>query len=103
MESSRITRHARVRAKVSGTKERPRVAVFRSNKYISAQIIDDMARKTILSAQGPKNKPEPTGEDLAKKAIAAGITKIVFDRGGHKYHGVVKAFAEGLRKGGLEF
>ena len=81
----------------------PRVAVFRSNRYISAQVIDDTAHTTLLAAQGPKSKPEPVGEELAKKAIAAGITKIVFDRGGHKYHGRVKAFAEGLRKGGLQF
>ncbi|MEK7583013.1 MAG: 50S ribosomal protein L18 [Patescibacteria group bacterium] len=99
----RIRRHQRVRAKISGTAGVPRVSVFRSNRYISAQVIDDAARTTVVSAKGPKNKPEPVGEELAKKAIAAGIVKIVFDRGGYKYHGRVKTLAEGLRKGGLKF
>ena len=101
--TNRTNRHKRVRAKIKGTAERPRVAVFRSNRYISAQVIDDNARKTMVSATGPKNKPEPVGEALAKKALEAGIKKVVFDRGGHAYHGIVKAFAESLRKGGLEF
>ncbi len=99
----RIRRHHRVRAKVSGTKQAPRVSVFRSNRYISAQVIDDTEGKTLVSAKGPKNKPEPVGEELAKKALSAGIAKVVFDRGGYKYHGRVKNLAEGLRKGGLKF
>ncbi len=99
----RTIRHKRIRAKISGTAERPRVAVFRSNQYISAQVIDDTARKTLANAKGPKSKPEPVGTALAKKAQEAGIKKIVFDRGGYQYHGHVKAFADALRKGGLEF
>ena len=98
---NRIIRHKRIRAKVKGTSERPRVAVFRSNQYISAQIIDDTARKTLASAKGPKSKPDAVAKELAKKATAAGISKLVFDRGGHQYHGRVKAVAEGLRKEGL--
>ncbi|MEK7616267.1 MAG: 50S ribosomal protein L18 [Patescibacteria group bacterium] len=98
----RIQRHNRIRARLQGTSERPRVAVFRSNQYISAQIIDDSAHKTLASAKGPKAKPDAVAQELAKKAVAAGISKVVFDRGGHKYHGGVKALAEGLRKGGLQ-
>ncbi len=101
--SNRIRRHRRVRAKINGTKQTPRVSIFRSNRSISAQVIDDTAGTTLMSAKGPKNKPEPVGEELAKKTIEAGITKVVFDRGGYKYHGHVKALAEGLRKGGLKF
>lgn len=99
----RTTRHNRIRAKISGTAGRPRVAVFRSNQYISAQVIDDVKHVTLLSATGPKNKPEPVGVELAQKASKAGIKEVVFDRGGHRYHGAVKAFAEALRKGGLKF
>lgn len=101
--NNRIRRHNRVRAKISGTAQAPRVSVFRSNRAISAQVIDDVARKTVASVKGPKNKPESLGEELAKRAIEAGITKVVFDRGGYKYHGRVKNLAEGLRKGGLKF
>lgn len=101
--TDRITRHTRIRAKVKGTSERPRVAVFRSNQYISAQVIDDVVRKTLASAKGPKNKPASVAEELAKKAQTAGIKKVVFDRGGHAYHGNIKAFADSLRKAGLEF
>lgn len=97
----RIQRHKRIRAKIKGTAERPRVAVFRSNQYISAQIIDDVARTTLASAKGPKTKPDAVAQELAKKATAAGISQVVFDRGGHQYHGRVKAFAEQLRKSGL--
>lgn len=99
----RTVRHNRIRAKISGTADRPRVAVFRSNQNISAQVIDDVKRVTLMSASGPKNKPEPVAEDLAQKALKAGIKEIVFDRGGHQYHGIVAAFAEALRKGGLKF
>lgn len=99
----RIIRHNRIRAKISGTADRPRVAVFRSNQNISAQIIDDVKRVTLMSAKGPKNKPAPVAEDLAAKALKAGIKEIVFDRGGHQYHGIVAAFADALRKGGLKF
>src|SRR3989344_4636473 len=111
---NRIKRHKRVRAKITGTSKLPRVAVFKSNRNIFIQIIDDVNRKTILSSkivsvQKTKAKETKTekasavGEMLAKKAVEAGIKDIVFDRGGFKYHGRIKAVAEGLRKGGLKF
>jgi large subunit ribosomal protein L18 len=105
-------RQGRIRAKISGTAETPRVAVFRSNKNIFVQFIDDVSGKTIFSNTiGTKTKVKGAktetagkiGETLAQKAIEAGISKIVFDRGGYKYHGRIKALAEGLRKGGLKF
>ncbi len=99
----KIRRHARIRSTISGTPERLRVAVFRSNKYISAQAIDDVTRKTIASEKGSNKKPEVVGETLAKRLVDAGVKKIVFDRGGYKYHGRVKALAEALRKSGIEF
>jgi len=106
-------RHQRVRAKIVGTKERPRVSVFKSNKHIFVQFIDDEAGKTILSSKVVVSKKSKikdtkidkamkTGEMLAEKAKEAGIREIVFDRGGFKYHGRVKAVADGLRKGGLK-
>jgi len=105
-------RKARVRAKVAGS-PRPRLSVFRSNKFLYAQIIDDVKGKTLVSvsskdklAAKAKTKAEKAliiGEALAKKAIKAKIKKVVFDRSGYKYHGVVKALAEGARLGGLEF
>ena len=110
----RARRHARVRRKVAGTPERPRLVVHRSSKNISAQIADDIAGKVLLgvSTMSPELKTqEGTKKDLAKaagkliaeKAKAAGITKVVFDRGGYLYHGRIAAFAEGAREGGLEF
>lgn len=99
----RITRHRRVRAIIKGTKERPRLSVFRSNKYIYAQLIDDAKGATLLSAKGVKKAALKIGESLAKKALEKGIKKVVFDRGGYKYHGQVRALAEGARGGGLEF
>ncbi|MBI4160611.1 MAG: 50S ribosomal protein L18 [Candidatus Yanofskybacteria bacterium] len=109
----RIMRHKRVRAKIKGTKDVPRISVFRSNKHIFAQLIDDAAGRTMasntLKSRLATNKGTKTesatkiGEKLAEKAKEAGIKKVVFDRGGYKYHGRVKALAEGLRKGGLEF
>lgn len=107
-------RHRRVRAKIKGTAGTPRVSVFRSNKHIFVQLIDDAAGKTIASnvvEAAPKTKMKGSktelagriGEALAKKAKEAGISNVVFDRGGFKYHGRVKALAEGLRKGGLKF
>src|SRR3990167_2189249 len=105
--NNRIRRHNRVRAKVQGTKEIPRVSVFRSNKHIFVQLIDDSARKTIVSSiikskdkttvKGNKTEAASAiGEILAKKAQDAGISQVVLDRGGYKYHGRVKALAEGL-------
>jgi large subunit ribosomal protein L18 len=113
-EVLRTRRHARVRRKVQGTAERPRLVVHRSSKNVSAQIADDIAGKVLLgvSTLAPELKEtEGTKKDLAKaagkliaeKAKAAGITKVVFDRGGYLYHGRIAAFAEGAREGGLEF
>ena len=105
----RKRRHARVRALVKGTAERPRLAVFRSNRFVSAQLIDDTAGKTIAAAHGREFKgPQSVqatsvGEAIAKKATAAGITTIVFDRGGYRYGGQVKALADAAREGGLKF
>jgi large subunit ribosomal protein L18 len=107
-----IQRKARVKAKVLAS-PRPRLSVFRSNKFLYAQIIDDTKGKTLVSvsskdkevgkAKTRAEKASVIGEALAKKAIKAKIKKVVFDRSGYKYHGVVKALAEGARKGGLEF
>lgn len=116
-KEKRIRRHKRVRAKVRGTSARPRLSVFRSNKHIWAQLIDDQAGKTIVAAgdsemKGKAKKKivepllvsgEKVGELLAKKAIEKKIVQAVFDRGGYKFHGIVKAVAEGARKGGLKF
>jgi large subunit ribosomal protein L18 len=112
----RKSRHFRVRKKVTGTPEKPRLAVFRSEKHIYAQIIDDASKKTLCSSstlakslKGTLEKTwnveaaEKVGEDLAKKALDAGIEAVVFDRGGFKYHGRVKALADGARKAGLKF
>ena len=105
----RTRRHIRVRAKVSGTAERPRLVVFRSLKHVTAQLVDDVARKTIMTVTdagltGKKSvKSVEVGKRVAEKAKAAGITKVVFDRAGYQYHGRVKALADGAREGGLEF
>lgn len=108
----RERRHLRVREKVSGTAECPRLCVFRSNKHIEAQIIDDIAGHTLASSSSVQLKlaigsncdaAAKVGEDIAKKALAAGIKKVVFDRGGYQYHGRVAALADGARKGGLDF
>jgi large subunit ribosomal protein L18 len=106
----RHQRHLRVRKKVSGTAERPRLVVYRSIKHIYAQLVDDGAQRTILTvsdrgvADGKKTeKSAEVGKRLAAKAKDAGITKVVFDRAGYRYHGRVKAVADGAREGGLEF
>ena len=111
-------RHRRVRRKVAGTSERPRLAIHRSNKNMQAHITDDIAGKVLLgittgtkeldtlrgSDEGTKTAlPPAAGKLPAEKAKAAGITRVVFDRGGYLYHGRVAAFAEGAREGGLEF
>ncbi len=102
-------RHKRVRAKVIGTAKVPRLCVSRSSKHISAQLINDEKRETILSLNDKNKKGEKTakaaevGKEIAAKAIAAKIKKVVFDRSGHKYHGRVKALAEGAREAGLKF
>jgi large subunit ribosomal protein L18 len=105
----RTRRHIRVRAKVAGTPERPRLVVFRSHKHIYAQIVDDAGQRTLMSVsdgamKGKKaEKSTAVGKLVAEKAKAAGITKVVFDRAGYRYHGRVKAVADGAREGGLEF
>jgi large subunit ribosomal protein L18 len=107
----RLKRRRRVRAKVSGTTERPRISVFRSNQGISAQLIDDAAGRTLAAVNWYEPelrglaKPERTkrsGEALAERAKAAGISEAVFDRGGYRYHGHVRAFAEAIRESGIE-
>ncbi len=111
---ARLARHARVRKKISGTPERPRLCVFRSLKNIYAQVIDDTTGTTLAAASsldadlkenygGNKEAAKAVGEAVAKKAIAAGITEVVFDRGGYVYHGRVAELAAGAREGGLKF
>lgn len=106
----RIKIKFRIRKKVNGTAERPRMSVFRSNKQIYVQVIDDLARKTLVSASSlgleamPKcEQASKVGEIIAKKAMDAGISKVVFDRNGYLYHGRVKELADAARKGGLNF
>jgi large subunit ribosomal protein L18 len=114
----RAKRHRRIRKRIQGTAERPRLVVYRSLRNIEGQLVDDDASRTLLGistlaeelrgfsskAKMPKvEKAFEAGKLLAGKAKAAGVEKVVFDRGGYKYHGRVKAFAEGARKGGLEF
>ncbi|MEQ1856137.1 MAG: 50S ribosomal protein L18 [Longimicrobiales bacterium] len=114
----RQRRHLRIRNKVRGTAERPRLVVYRSLKNIEGQIVDDDAGKTVLgvstvapdlrdfTAEGQNRRVEQSfaaGKLLAEKAKAQGIAAVVFDRGGYKYHGRVKAFADGAREGGLQF
>ncbi len=105
----RIARHKRVRAKIIGTAERPRFSVFKSNKHIYVQLIDDHTGKTLSSISdkevkdGKDNVAYELGKSIAKKAVALGIKKIVFDRGGYKFHGSVSKLALGAREGGLEF
>jgi large subunit ribosomal protein L18 len=106
----RLKRRRRVRAKISGTATRPRISVFRSNRGISAQLIDDVNGHTLaavawteaeLRSLKPAERATKAGELLAQRATAAGIERAVFDRGGYQYHGKVQAFAEGVREGGL--
>jgi large subunit ribosomal protein L18 len=108
----RIVRHDRLRKKVTGSTERPRLSVFRSSKNIYAQVIDDVNGKTIVSSSSAESSltgatktetAEKVGANIAQKCKDQGITTIVFDRGGYKYHGRVKALAESARTNGLEF
>ena len=112
----RIVRHARVRKKVRGSPERPRLCVFRSLRQIYAQVIDDTSGHTLVAASSlepeagqdtPASRKvsasHAVGKLVAERALAKGISKVVFDRGGYKYHGRVKALAEGSREAGLEF
>jgi large subunit ribosomal protein L18 len=107
---SRIRRRRRVRAKIRGSAERPRVSIFRSNRGISAQVIDDDNAKTLASVawtekelrdQTPLEQSKKAGELLADRLKAAKVEAVVFDRGGYRYHGNVRAFAEGLREAGI--
>jgi large subunit ribosomal protein L18 len=108
----RLRRRRRVRAKVRGSAERPRISVFRSNRGVFAQLIDDQAGRTIASVSwtepelrelGPMDQARRAGAVLGERARAAGIDSAVFDRGGYRYHGRVKALAEGARESGLTF
>ena len=110
LKSKIARRHKSIRAHLAGSEAQPRLAVFRSNQHIYAQLIDDSKHKTIAAESdlkvGKGTKMERAmaiGESIAKKAVAKKVTRIVFDRGGFKYHGRIKAVAEGARKGGLEF
>ncbi len=99
--TNRIKRHKRIRAKISGTAERPRLSVFRSNKHLHLQLIDDKSGKTIAASSTVKNKD--VAKVLADKAGALGIKAIVFDRGGYRYHGRITKIAAELRSSGLKF
>ncbi|HIC84684.1 MAG TPA: 50S ribosomal protein L18 [Desulfobacterales bacterium] len=114
---ARLRRKRRVRKKIRGTPERPRLCVFRSSRHIYAQLIDDTTSTTLVEAStlskelkdkvgedsGNKKGAEMVGLEIARRALAKGIKKVVFDRNGFLYHGRVKALSEGARKGGLEF
>ena len=109
---ARLRRHARVRKSIFGTKECPRLNVFRSNSHIFAQVIDDENGNTLVSSSSVELKlknggnvegAKTVGADIAKKAVKAGIKKVVFDRGGYQYHGRVEALANAARENGLEF
>ena len=112
-KGQRIKRHNRVRGKISGTAERPRLSVFRSENHIYAQIIDDVAGNTLVSASTVEKSFEGNGSTIeaakkigaivAERALQKGIEEVVFDRGGYIYHGRVQALAEGAREGGLKF
>ena len=113
-QEARARRHRRVRKLVRGTAERPRLAVFRSNKHMTAQVIDDMAGRTLAAAStveadlrsgptGNKAAAAKVGQLVAERAKAAGVTKVVFDRGGNIYHGRIAAVADAAREAGLEF
>jgi large subunit ribosomal protein L18 len=112
MTTDRKQRHKRIRAKVSGTEKRPRLSVFRSEMHIYAQIIDDVSGKTLVASSDIKMKKgkdkkldiaKKVGLDIADKAKEKNIENVVFDRGGHMFHGRVKALADGAREGGLKF
>lgn len=114
-QHQKARRHRRVRKSVQGTSQRPRLAVFRSNRHITAQVIDDVAGRTLAAAstvEGDLRSAGTTsnidaatkvGSLIAERASAAGVTRVVFDRGGNKYHGRVAAVADAAREGGLEF
>jgi large subunit ribosomal protein L18 len=109
-ENRRLKRRRRVRAKVSGTADRPRVSVFRSNRGLSAQLVDDASARTLAAVHwyepelrklAPEERTKRSGELLAERAKAAGVSEVVFDRGGYRYHGHVRAFAVAIREAGI--
>jgi large subunit ribosomal protein L18 len=109
-ERRRLKRRRRVRAKISGTAARPRISVFRSNRGLSAQLVDDISARTLaavnwfepeLRSLGKAERTKRAGELLAERSKAAGISEAVFDRGGYQYHGHVRAFAEAIREAGI--
>lgn len=115
-EAGRARRHARIRRKLSGTPERPRLNVFRSDKHIYAQVIDDTTARTLVSASSAEKETkvqlvhgntveaaQAIGKLVAERAVAQGIKAVVFDRGGYLYHGRIQALADAAREGGLEF
>jgi large subunit ribosomal protein L18 len=108
-KEGRTRRHARIRAKVKGTSDRPRLAIFRSNRYISAQVIDDAKGVTLAAATsrgmkgGMREVAVKVGADVAKAAKEKGVATVVFDRGGFNYGGTIEALAQGARDGGLAF
>ncbi len=111
----RIVRHQRLRKRITGVPDRPRLSVYHSNRHFYAQIIDDQAGKTLLALSTmspdlngkltgkPVERAAQIGSELAKRAISVGIKQVVFDRGGHAFHGQIKAMADAAREGGLEF
>ncbi len=107
--TSRISRHKRIRAKISGTAERPRLAVFRSNRFVSAQLIDDVAGKTLAQAHGREFpgalsvQAKAVGKAIGERAKKAGISTVVFDRGGYAYAAQIKGLADAAREAGLTF
>lgn len=98
---NKTLRRIRTRNKIVSVASRPRLSVYRSNKYMYAQLIDDKAGKTVTTARG--TKAVDVGKEISQKAVAQGIVKVVFDRGGYAYHGNVKKLADAAREGGLEF
>lgn len=102
-QQKRHRRHKKVRARISGTAKVPRLCVFRSSKYIYAQLINDDKGKTLAAAKGKLSEVHEVGKLISQKALEKKIKKVVFDRGGYKYHGRVKALAEAARQGGLNF
>src|SRR3989338_4602896 len=101
MKTNIQRRHTRIRAKVKGTPERPRLAVYKSNRYLEAHVIDDEAGTTLFSAK--MDDAVALGAEMAKRAKTKGISKVVFDRGGFRYTGAIALLADAARKGGLEF
>ena|SRR5690242_12096261 len=108
----RVVRHVRLRKKIRGTGDRPRLAIYRSNKHVCAQVIDDVKGHTVASASSLEKElkgavnaegAKKVGKAVGERAVKAGVKAVVFDRGGYRYHGVVASLAEGAREAGLEF